>query len=42
MENDSEIITRPQQTEGIVTAAITGFVAGVACVLTLLKILSDD
>jgi hypothetical protein len=42
MENDSEIITRPQQSEGVVTAAIAGFVAGVVSVLTLLKILSED
>ena len=42
MENDSEIIPRQQQSEGIVTAAIAGFVAGVVSVLTLLKILSDD
>ncbi|MGI5924521.1 MAG: hypothetical protein ACOX9E_11320 [Lentisphaeria bacterium] len=42
MENDSEIIPRPQQSEGVVTAAIAGFVAGVVSVLTLLKILSDD
>lgn len=41
MENDSEIIVR-EQTEGVVTAAVAGFVAGVACVLTLLRLLGDN
>lgn len=42
MENDSEFIVRSEQGEGFAAAVVTGFVAGVATVLTLLKLLGDN